>query len=97
MKIRCVWEHNGNDSILYADSFIGAFTRGASKDLAIQKMPSEIKSYLMWKGDLCSRYRRNFLRGSLAVQRGGQDLCADDGVKRRGGDRDAVLKQPGEL
>ncbi len=60
-------------------------------------MPSEIKSYLMWKGDLCSRYRRNFLRVSLAVQRGGQDLCADDGVKRRGGDRDAVLKQPGEL
>lgn len=52
MKIRCVWEHNGNDSILYADSFIGAFTRGASKDLAVQKMPSEIKSYLMWKGDL---------------------------------------------
>ena len=54
MKIRCVWEHNGNDSILYADSFIGAFTRGDSKDLAIQKMPSEIKSYLMWKGDLIS-------------------------------------------
>lgn len=52
MKIRCVWEHNGNDSILYADSFIGAFTRGTSKDLAIQKMPSEIKSYLIWKGDL---------------------------------------------
>lgn len=52
MKIRCVWEHNGNDSILYADSFIGAFTRATSKDLAIQKMPSEIKSYLMWKGDL---------------------------------------------
>ena len=52
MKIRCVWEHNGNDSILYAENFIGAFTRGASKDLAIQKMPSEIKSYLMWKGSL---------------------------------------------
>ena len=54
MKIRCVWEHNGNDSILYADSFIGAFTRVASKDLAIQKMPSEIKSYLMWRGDLAA-------------------------------------------
>ncbi len=25
MKIRCVWEHNGNDSILYADNFIGVF------------------------------------------------------------------------
>ncbi|MCM1057302.1 MAG: hypothetical protein NC517_06825 [Firmicutes bacterium] len=56
MKIRCVWEHNGDDSILYADNFIGAFTRGASKDLAIQKMPSEIKSYLLWKGDLTSDF-----------------------------------------
>ena len=54
MKIRCVWEHNGDDSILYADNFIGAFTRGASKELAIQKMPSEIKSYLRWKGDVTS-------------------------------------------
>ncbi|MDO4571756.1 MAG: hypothetical protein Q4C13_00180 [Clostridia bacterium] len=47
-----MWEHNGDDSILYAANFIGAFTRGASKDLAIQKMPSEIKTYLMWKGDV---------------------------------------------
>ena len=52
MKIRCIWEHNGNDSILYAENFIGAFTRGSSKNLAIQKMPVEIKSYLMWKGSL---------------------------------------------
>jgi hypothetical protein len=28
MKVRCVWEHNGNDSILYADNFTGAFVRG---------------------------------------------------------------------
>ncbi len=52
MKIRCVWEHNGSDSILYAENFIGAFVRGTSKDSAIQKMPSEIKSYLIWKGGL---------------------------------------------
>ena len=32
MTINCVWEHNGNDSILYADNFVGAFTRGASKE-----------------------------------------------------------------
>ena len=54
MKIRCVWEHNGNDSILYADNFIGAFSRGKSKDAAIRKMPFEIISYLKWKGDLIS-------------------------------------------
>ena len=56
MKIRCVWEHNGDDSILYAENFIGAFARGASKDLAIQKVPSEIESYLRWKGDLTSDF-----------------------------------------
>ena len=51
MKIQCVWEHNGDDSILYSANFAGAFTRGKSKDEAIQKMPSEIRSYLAWKGD----------------------------------------------
>ena len=56
MKIRCVWEHNGDDSILYAENFIGAFARGVSRDLVIQKMPSEIQSYLRWKGDLTSDF-----------------------------------------
>ncbi len=51
MKIRCVWEHNGDDSILYAENFIGAYTRGASKTAAIQKMPAEVGAYLKWKGD----------------------------------------------
>ena len=50
-KIRCVWEHNGSDSLLYADNFPGAFTRGASPDEALRKMPSEIRSYLAWRGE----------------------------------------------
>ena len=50
MKIRCVWEHNGNDSMLYAENCIGAFTRGKSKEEAVEKMPSEISSYLKWTG-----------------------------------------------
>ncbi len=32
MKIRCVWEHHGNDTLLYSDNFVGAFTRGASRE-----------------------------------------------------------------
>ena len=52
MKIRCVWEHNGSDSLLYSDNYIGAFTRGATKDIALSKMTDEIKSYLNWKKDL---------------------------------------------
>ena len=49
MKIRCVWEHHGNDTLLYSDNFVGAFTRGASREEALEKMPSEIRSYLRWK------------------------------------------------
>lgn len=48
MKIRCVWEHNGEDTLLYADNFPGAFTRGASKKMALDKMGQEVESYLRW-------------------------------------------------
>lgn len=42
MKIGCVWEHNGNDSLLYAVDYVGARTRGATKDIALQKRTREI-------------------------------------------------------
>jgi len=48
LKIKCVWEHNGNDSLLYSGNFIGAFTRGVSKKDALKKMESEIISYCAW-------------------------------------------------
>lgn len=50
MEIRCVWEHNGSDTLLYAENYIGAFTRGKTLEEAINKMPTEIKSYLVWLG-----------------------------------------------
>ena len=49
IEVHCIWEHNGNDSLIYADNFIGAFTRGASKDEALYKMNTEIMSYLLWR------------------------------------------------
>ena len=51
MKIECVWEHNGNDSILYANNFVGAFARGSSREEAIQKMPEEIRRFQLWRGE----------------------------------------------
>lgn len=51
MKIRCVWEHNGNDTILYYENCVGAFTRGINKEIAMEKMQKEINSYLIWKGE----------------------------------------------
>ena len=50
MKVNCVWEHNGNDSLLYAADYPGAFTRGASLEEALGKMPDEIAAYLRWRG-----------------------------------------------
>ena len=49
MKIRCVWEHNGDDSLIYSDNFIGAFTRGRTRDIALGKMADEVRAYLRWK------------------------------------------------
>ena len=51
MNVRCVWEHNGSDSILYADNFVGAFTRGSSPGEAKRKMPDEIRRFQLWKGE----------------------------------------------
>ena len=48
MTINCVWEHNGNDTLLYASDYIGAYTRGESLEIAKAKMPGEIVSYLKW-------------------------------------------------
>lgn len=52
MKVRCVWEHNQNDSILYSNHYIGAYTRGETLEAALKKMPREIASYLDWSGAL---------------------------------------------
>ena len=51
MKVNCVWEHNGNDSIIYANNYIGAFARGASKEEAMLKMPEEIRRFQLWRGE----------------------------------------------
>ena len=48
--MRCVWEHNGNDTLLYSVDYIGAYTRGISLEAAISKMSAEIEAYSLWRG-----------------------------------------------
>lgn len=48
MIVNCVWEHNGNDTLLYSIDYVGAYTRGESLEIAKAKMPGEIVSYLKW-------------------------------------------------
>ncbi len=47
-QIKCVWEHNGSDTLLYAVDFPGAYTRGKSLDTAKTKMLQEIHAYAQW-------------------------------------------------
>ena len=53
MDVKCIWEHNGNDTILYTRDYIGAFTRGQSLKEAVDKMPMEINSYMEWLDQGC--------------------------------------------
>ena len=52
--VNCVWEHNENDTLLYANDYVGAYARGENLEVAIAKMPQEIASYCKWCGkDVC--------------------------------------------
>ena len=51
MTVNCIWEHNGNDTLLYAADFAGAYTRGETLEAAVRKMQVEITSYLKWCGE----------------------------------------------
>lgn len=50
MKIECVWEHNGDDTLLYAANLPGAYSRGPSRQEAAKKLSAEVRSYLRWAG-----------------------------------------------
>lgn len=53
--MKCVWEHNGNDTLLYCVDYIGAYTRGDSLATAAAKMDAEIAAYSAWKGENCEQ------------------------------------------
>ena len=47
--VKFVWEHNGNDTLLYSVDCVGAYTRGETLDIAINKIETELKTYSSWK------------------------------------------------
>lgn len=52
MEIQCVWEHNGEDSLLYAADLPGAYARGRSQEETLQKMQQELPQFLRWTGSV---------------------------------------------
>ena len=73
MTINCVWEHNGNDTLLYAVDYIGAYTRGESLEIAKAKMHDEIVSYLKWLGEDATDNMEIVIAGEKA-----SDLAIED-------------------
>lgn len=53
--MRCVWEHNGDDTLLYSVDYIGAYTRGESLAVAMEKMTAEIAAYCFWRDHTISQ------------------------------------------
>lgn len=47
--MKCVWEHNRDDTLLYSVDHIGAYARGSSLEVAMAKLRSEIIAYSLWK------------------------------------------------
>ena len=50
MTIDCIWEHNGPDSLLHLAGHPGAYTRGASLEEALAKVPAELAAWHRWLG-----------------------------------------------
>lgn len=51
MKINLIYEHNGDDSMLYCENLPGAFARGENLNIALAKLPDEVASYMAWQGE----------------------------------------------
>ena len=88
MKIRCVWEHNGEDTLLYADNFPGAFTRGASKKMAMEKMGKEVESYLRWASTVEQERKNNTGNNKTANSENKSDSFQTEIIQEKASDLD---------
>lgn len=51
MEVKCVWEHNGADTLLYCVEQVGACARGKSLEEAAAKLPAELAACAAWRGE----------------------------------------------
>lgn len=73
MEVNCVWEHNGEDTLLYCVEQVGAYARGESLEKAAEKLLAELAAYAAWRGETAPESVR--LR---IVQEKCSELCIAD-------------------
>ncbi len=50
MRLECLWEHNKNDTLLWAQNLPGCAARGASLEEALDKISGRAAALLRWMG-----------------------------------------------
>ncbi len=97
MKLRCAWEHNGNDTLLYCIDAVGAYTRGENLDIASGKMKDEINSYFDW---LCKPHVGDMeieivqqKKSHLCISDADSDIIFDEETKPLAEDEYRILKE----
>ena len=80
MKIRCIWEHKGEDTILWPEGYPGAFARGASLAEALGKLPEDLKAWADWTGQSIPEEAEPVIVGEI-----------ESGLDVRDADSDALL------
>ena len=79
--IRCHWEHQGEDTILWAMDYPGAFARGASLQEAMEKLPRDLADWSAWTGgaapEFCEIQITAETVSGLDVRDGDSDVLMD--------------------
>lgn len=93
MELRCVWEHNGEDTLLHIENLPGCCARGPSLAHAMEKLPEAARSWLSWAGqpappDLSPEIVQE-CRSALAIRDADTDALFD--CERRPMTREAYL------
>ena len=79
--VRCVWEHRGDDTILWAADHPGAFARGASLQEALEKLPKDLLDWADWTcaaaPEFCSIQLVGEIESGLEVRDADSDVLMD--------------------
>ena len=79
-EVRCVWEHRGGDTLLWAVDYPGAFARGASLLEAVEKLPGDLAAWSEWTGGAVPEFCRIQIAGEV-----------ESGLEVRDADSDALM------
>lgn len=81
-KAECIWEHSGEDTILWPVQYPGAFARGASLAKAEAKLKADLDAWSDWTGQPVPEH--------IAIEIVGEAACALD---VRDADSDVLLAE----